>query len=48
MIKVPRLLFKGPEGLNKAATKIQSVWKGYKCLKEYERLKIMIEKVKFI
>ncbi|KAL4463088.1 hypothetical protein ABPG74_007089 [Tetrahymena malaccensis] len=48
VIKVPKLLYKGPDGLNKAAIRIQSVWKGYICLKQYERLKVMIEKVKLI
>lgn len=45
---MPRLNFIGTDGKLKAALKIQSSWKGFKCAREFTRLKIMIQRVKFI
>lgn len=41
-------MFKGPLGKVKAAIKIQSNWRRFKNQREYERLKILIKKVKII
>ncbi len=40
-------MYKGPYGRSLAALKIQSIWRMHKLMKEYERLKIVIKKVKF-
>ncbi|EGR31111.1 IQ calmodulin-binding motif family protein, putative, partial [Ichthyophthirius multifiliis] len=48
VIKIPKLQYRGTQGKIKAATKIQSVWRMYKSLKEYQRIQIMVQKVKFI
>lgn len=48
VIRVPKLMFRGPNGKEKAATKIQSNWRRFKCEREYRRLQVMIEKVRLI
>ncbi|CAD8179992.1 unnamed protein product [Paramecium octaurelia] len=45
ILKVPTLLYKSKDGQVQAATKISALFKGYQARKNYQRLKIMVEKV---
>lgn len=48
VIKLPRLMYRRENGHILAAIKIQATWKMHKTLREYERLKIMVTKVRVL
>ncbi|CAD8077422.1 unnamed protein product [Paramecium primaurelia] len=45
ILKVPTLLYKQKDGKIMAATKISALFRGFKARKNYQRLKVMVEKV---
>ncbi|CAD8177263.1 unnamed protein product [Paramecium pentaurelia] len=45
ILKVPTLLYKSKDGKIMAATKISALFRGFKARKNYQRLKVMVEKV---
>jgi hypothetical protein len=48
VIRIPQNMYKGTNGRNLAAIKIQSFWKMYRARKTYKRVKVLIDKVQVI
>lgn len=48
VLKIPSRMFIGPNGKNLAAIKIQAFWRMFCAMRDYKRIKVLIEKVKII
>lgn len=48
ILKIPSRMFIGPNGKKLAAIKIQTFWRMFSSLRDYKRIKVLIEKVKVI
>ena len=48
VLKIPSLMFKGPKGRDLAVVKIQSFWRMSCAMRDYKRIKVLIEKVRII
>ena len=48
VLKIATRMFKGAKGMEFAAIKIQSHWRMYSALRDYRRIRVLVEKVKII
>jgi hypothetical protein len=48
IIRLPKLMFRGAAGKNLAIVKIQATWRMFRTQREYERLKVLIGKVRVL